>query len=427
MRMASSSEPITLAVIGAGERSECYLAAFEKYYPGQYRVVAVADPDKAKQADYQKRYGIPDSMVFDGYASIIKEKRLADVAILATLDDMHYVPAIALIEAGYDLILEKPIAISLEESIAIGEAARRHPDQLVAVCHVLRFTPFFRTIKQIIDSKELGEVIDIQHNENVGYFHFAHSYVRGNWRNTRDSAPFIVAKCCHDMDILLYLLGDKHCKSLSSFGELSFFNEAHYDEATMAPRCINCPREKECPFDCVRIYKVPMIATVPLDCSSPEAIQKTFSTSPYGRCVFHSDNNVPDHQVVAMEFEGGVTASFNVSAFTKYTERTIKVMCEYGEIRGRGNTNEIEVIRWDSDEIKTIKIPASEIEGGHDGGDEGFVRDFMDCYGSSKGFASRIELSIESHVMAFASELSRLESGKSIDIQQLWREKAEER
>ena len=128
-----------------------------------------------------------------------------------------------------------------------------------------------------------------------------------------------------------------------------------------------------------------------------------------------------------MEFEGGVTASFNVSAFTKYTERTIKVMCEYGEIRGRGNTNEIEVIRWDSDEIKTIKIPASEIEGGHDGGDEGFVRDFMDCYGSSKDFASRIELSIESHVMAFASELSRLESGKSIDIQQLWREKAEER
>lgn len=427
MRMSKPNEKITISIIGAGERTDCYLAALNKFYSNNFEIVAVADPDVKKREFYKEKYGVKDCYLFDGYESFIKNKeRLSDIAIVATLDDMHYEPAIHVIEKDYDVILEKPIGFTIEETVAIGECAKKHPNSLVAVCHVLRYTPFFKTIKNILNRKDLGNIIDIQHNENVGYFHYAHSYVRGNWRNYDVASPFIVAKCCHDMDILLYLLGgDKRCLNISSMGTLSYFTSKNYNPNTMAKRCIDCPSEQTCPFSCIRIYKVPMIATIPLDCSSPEAIQKTFSTSPYGRCVFQCDNNVADHQVAIMNFEGGITASFNVSAFTKHTTRTIKIMCEHGEIRGDGYTNTIYVYKWINSEkdVEVIKIPEEELSGGHDGGDEGFIKNFMQTYLFNEPFDSKIGVSIESHVMAFAAEQSRINNGQSIDLSQYWEEK----
>lgn len=424
MRLTKKNEKVTFSIIGAGERVDCYLAALNKFYPNDFEIVAVAEPDENKRKFYHDKYHVKQEQLYDGYESFLKVKeRLSDVVIIATLDDMHYEPAIAMIEKGYDVILEKPIGFTIEETVAIGECARKHPESLVAVCHVLRYTPFFREIKKILDTKKLGKIIDIQHNENVGYFHYAHSYVRGNWRNTDVASPFIVAKCCHDMDIILYLLGgDKKCLGISSFGDLTYFTHKNFNPNTMADRCINCPSEKTCPFSCIRIYKVPMIATVPLDCSSPEAIQKTFSTSPYGRCVFKCDNNVADHQVAIMNFEGGVTASFNVSAFTKHTTRTLKIMCENGEIRGDGYTNTIKVLRWDNGETdeEVIKIPEELLSGGHAGGDEGFIQNFMKTYLYGEPFDSKIDVSIESHVMAFAAEQSRVENGKFVNVPEYW-------
>lgn len=424
MRMTKPNEKVTFSIIGAGERVDCYLAALNKFYKDKFEVVAVAEPDINKRNFYKEHYGVKEENLFDGYESFLKvDKRLSDVVIIGTLDNMHYEPAIAMIEKEYDVILEKPIGFDIKETVAIGECARRHPNSLVAVCHVLRYTPFFRTIKNILDEGSLGKIIDIQHNENVGYFHFAHSYVRGNWRNYDVASPFIVAKCCHDMDILLYLLGgNKRCLNISSFGSLSYFTEKNFDKEKMADRCINCPSEKQCPYSCIRIYKVPMIATVPLDCSSPEAIQKTFSVSPYGRCVFKCDNNVVDHQVAIMNFEDGITASFNVSAFTKHTTRTIKIMCENGEIRGDGYTNTIYVYRWNNGEtdVETIKIPEDQLTGGHGGGDEGFIKNFMKTYLYNEPFDSKIDVSIESHVMAFASEYSRVNNGLSVDLNEYW-------
>lgn len=246
--------------------------------------------------------------------------------------------------------------------------------------------------------------------------------MRGNWRNTDVSAPFIVAKCCHDMDILLYLLGDKHCVSLSSVGDLSFFNSDHYDKQKMASRCIDCSIQKECPFDCVRIYDTPLVDWFHFDCSTPEKTKESFQDSPYGRCVFQCDNNVCDHQTVSLKFDKGVTATFNASAFTKYTSRTIKIMCEYGEIRGNEHSKIIEVQRWDSDEIKTIRLTDEETSGNHAGGDEGFIKYFMDAYINEKDFSSSIALSIESHVMAYAAEMSRLKDGEMKNIPSLWAE-----
>lgn len=410
--------PVTFALVGAGGRAGCYIRAIEKYYPNDFKVVAIADPDKEKQNYYSKKYNIKKENIFDGYEEFIKKDRMCDVVIVATLDDMHYIPAISLIEKGYDMILEKPIGFSLQETIEIGECARKHKNQFIAVCHVLRHTPFFSKIKEIIDSKELGEVIDIQHNENVGYFHYAHSYVRGNWRNTKISAPFIVAKSCHDMDILLYLLGNKRCLNLSSMGSLSFFNHQHFDEKRMAKRCTDCSIEKKCPYSALKIYTSGLIKSIVFDLTTPEKILKTFSTSQYGRCVFACDNNVCDNQVTILEFEGGVHATFNASAFTNKNQRTIKIMCEYGEIRGLGHKKLIEVQKFGEEKPTIIELGDS--SGGHGGGDEGFCVNFMESYLHGKEFASPIDMSIESHVMAFAADISKKNNGKVINIPEFW-------
>ena len=246
--MRISKDKITISVVGAGSRSTGYLNALEKYYAGQFEVVAVADPDKARRDYYKERFSIKDENIFLGYEQFNKMDRLSDVVIIGTLDDIHFEPAISALEKGYDLILEKPISMNLEESVAVGKVAEKYPDQMVAVCHVLRHSPFFRTLKEIIDSGELGRVVDIQHNENIGYYHFAHSYVRGNWRNTRIAAPISVAKTCHDFDILLYLLGrDIHYEYLSSMGSLTYFTNKNFDPSRMAKRCVDCKIEDSCP------------------------------------------------------------------------------------------------------------------------------------------------------------------------------------
>ena len=413
MRQTDKQKRITIAVIGAGNRAGEYLKAMEKQYPNMYDVVAVCDPKLNNRKQYQIKYQLSDHQLYADYKLLFDQERLADVAIIATPDSEHFEPAIAAIKKGYDLILEKPISMTLEETIQLGEIAKAHPDQLVAVCHVMRHSTFMKKIKEIVDSKELGDIVDIQHNENIGYYHFAHSYVRGNWRNTNVAAPIIVAKSCHDMDILLYFLEDKHCKRISSMGELSFFNHEHYKEG-MAPRCSDCSVEKECPFSALKIYSSGKIRSVVFDQSASDRFLSELNESPYGRCVFNSDNNVPDHQVTILEFEGGVHASFNMSGFTNKIHRSLKIMCQYGEIRATEIGRIIEV--WKFGEEPYTIIPDT-FEGGHGGADQAFINDFMETYLYDKPFNSELSMSIESHVMAFAAEASRQQKGEPIDVQ----------
>ena len=413
MRMTPKNEKMTISVVGAGNRANAYLQMMERHYPDKFQVVSIFDPDKKQQQRFIEQYGVHPKLVYDSLDDFLTLPRLSDVVIIATLDDMHYHPTMAALKKGYDIILEKPISLNLEETIRIGELGEKHPNQMVAVCHVLRHSPFFRKLKEIVDSKVLGNVIDIQHNENIGYYHFAHSYVRGNWRNTKTSAPIIVAKSCHDMDILLYLLGDKHAKKIASMGSLTYFNHTNYDEKKMAPRCSDCSIEKDCPFSALKIYSSGKMKSVVFDSSSEQRLIEELKDSPYGRCVFNSDNNVCDHQVTIIEFEGGVHATFNMSAFTNKIHRSIKIMCEKGEIRGLETTKEIEIAPFGGD-VQKIKLEDS--FGGHGGADEGFVHSFMDTYLYGKPFDSLLSMSIESHVMAFAAEASRAQGGSAIAV-----------
>lgn len=408
---------ITFSVIGLGGRANVYLTALERHFKNEFAVVAIAEPDKEKQQKYQERFNIDSQHVYDNDLEFLKAEKLSDIAIVATQDELHLREVIGLLEKGYDIILEKPVASKYQDVIKLAKIAKKYPNQSIIVCHVLRYTKFFKTIKSIIDSNRLGKVINIQHNENIGYYHFAHSYVRGPWRNADESSPLVVAKSCHDMDIMLYLLGNKHSKKIASFGELSFFTAKNFDEKKMAPNCFDCTIEKDCPYSALKIYGSKKIKSIVFDNSSVDSFNSELKQSPYSRCVFHCDNNVVDHQVNIIEFEDGVTATFNISAFTSKVNRSLKVMCEYGEIRAREKPYLIEIHDFRTDEIEQIDLDIK--PGGHGGGDENFIIDFMNQYKNDKKFLSTLEMSIESHIMAFLAEKSRLNNGKVKNIQKI--------
>lgn len=329
---------------------------------------------------------------------------------------MHYKPAKLTLEKGYHLLLEKPMSNNPMEIMELGRIAKEK-NNVFMICHVLRYTPFFSTIKNIIDSGEIGEVESIQHNENIGYFHFAHSFVRGNWRNSDQSSPLILQKSCHDMDILLWLT-NADCTKIASFGHLSYFNSKNKPK-NAADRCINCSVEEECPYSAKKIYynsigKWP--TTVISEIQNEDAIKKAVAEGPYGRCVFSCDNNVMDHQATILEFSNGITATFHLSAFSNKVHRTIRVMGTKGEIIGDDSKNEIEYQIFGSNK-KTIINPKM-VAGGHGGGDTGIMNDFISLILSNEGDAlTSAEKSVQSHMMAFAAEESRT-NNIVVDIQE---------
>lgn len=410
MRMTNKTEKITISVVGAGNRADIYLTELKKRYPNEFVINGFFDPSEKRKEYFKEKYNVKEEDCYrGGIEDFLKLDRISDVVIIATLDDMHYYPAVHALEKGYDIILEKPISMTVDETVAIGKIAEKYPDQLVAVCHVLRHTPFFSTIKKIIDSNELGKPVVINHNENVGYYHYAHSYVRGSWRNTDISAPFIVAKSCHDLDIILYLLGEKNSLRLSSMGGLNFFKKEnkHLEE------------REDFPYDAEKIYGGDLIRSVVFNKTTAETLKEDLKDSNYGRSVFESDNNVADHQVTIIEFEGCVHASFTLSAFTNKNHRTIKVMCEFGEIRANQDENIIEIAPFGKE---PRIINPKQMDSGHGGGDAGFMINFMESYLNGKEFDSTLAKSIQSHVMAFAAEESRLNKGKLIDINEFHEE-----
>ncbi len=402
----------TFSCIGLGGRSCVYLNALKENYSDSFKLVAIAEPDAEKRKRFAKQFDVPSENVFCTDLEFLQREKMSDVAIVGTQDRLHYREVTELIKKGYSIVLEKPIATEPEEVEEIYRLSKQY-DSFIAVCHVLRHTKFFNTLKQIVDSGKLGKVVSIAHNENVGYYHFAHSYVRGSWRNSKESAPVIVAKSCHDMDILLYLLGNARPLKISSFGSLSHFTGKNFCPETMSPRCVDCSLKDTCAYSAVRIYGGRKIKSVVFAQDSIQQINAQLETSPYGRCVYCCDNDVCDHQATAILFENGVTATFNLSAFTAKVNRSIKIMCEFGEIRGIEKPYIIEYTDFRTDQ--TVQIPLDIQEGGHGGGDAGFVKDLMESLQNGKPFSSDLEESVMSHRMAFAAEQSRL-TGKVVDI-----------
>lgn len=413
---------VKLAVVGAGDRGKDRYGAYGLKFPEKVDFVAVAEPNGLRRQAFQKQHGIEDAMAFESWQGLMEAKLDLDGVIIATQDDMHYHPTKAALDLGYDVLLEKPMSNDLQETLALGALAKKY-DNTFMICHVLRYTPFYSRIKSIVDSGAIGRLMSIQHNENIGYYHMAHSFVRGNWRNQLLSSPIILAKSCHDMDLLLWLAGQR-CKQVSSYGHLSHFKKENQPKGG-GDRCLTCGVEEGCPYSAKKLYYKHIgtwPTTVITEDQSQLGVTKALNQGPYGRCVYLCDNDVCDHQVTLLEFESGLTATFNLSAFTEKTNRTIKIMGSHGEIRGDDRQNIIEVKYFGQEKHDIIEPKI--VAGGHGGGDTGIMDDFVALLQKSQGQAlTSAEVSVESHIMAFAAEASRLEN-KSINLEDFTKEKS---
>ncbi len=403
-------------LIGAGQRGMIYAKyAREK----GHEIAAVAEPNEIKREIAGEAFGIPAKYRFMSGKDLLAGPKLGDAAIIATMDRDHFHEAIPAMENGYHLLLEKPISPVPEETLAIEEAAVR-TNRHVTVCHVLRYSPFFRALKDAVASGKIGKVITIQHNENIGNFHIAHSFVRGNWRRSDLASPLVMQKSCHDMDLLVWLAGSG-CETIASFGDLTYFKEENAPEGS-AERCSECALKDTCRFSAYKCY-LPVAgnwpAAVLTDDQSEEGLREAIRTGPYGRCVYRCDNNVCDHQVCILRFRNGITATFNLSGFTNKMTRTIKIMGEDGEIRASEAANEIEITRFAGNwmtEPETEIIRPDEGVGFHSGGDSGIVDDFLSMLeGKAAANTTDIHESVESHMMACAAEEARL-TGTVVNI-----------
>ena len=411
---------VSIVVVGAGSRGSGY-AQYAKSFPDEAEVVAVCEPRKEWRERFANEHGLPKEKCFNDWKDLLKQPKLADAALVCTVENLHRDIAVALAGRKYHLLLEKPMAPTEQECLDIYDAVTKNK-VILAVCHVLRYTNWFAKLKSMVDSSLIGKVQHIAATELVGYWHFAHSFVRGNFRNEETSSPFLLAKCCHDIDLLNVLVPSR-CAKVSSFGRLSHFNRENQPKGA-ADRCIDCPVhiESQCPYSAVKIYlrdALDRLDNWPVNIltadTTPSGVGKALKEGPYGRCVYACDNDVCDHQVVNLEFEDGTTAGFITTAFA-VGSRDYFIMGDKGSLRFTGE----EIVHNDflvgpaGREIKhSITSGDNTILSGHGGGDFGLMKQFLAAVG--KGDSSAIctgpEVSIESHMIVFAAEKAR-KSGK---------------
>jgi len=446
-------QPLTAILIGAGDRGYAAYGPYALAHPDEIRFVAVAEPHDVRRARFAQAHAIPQERQFRTWENLLAQGQVADAALVCTLDRLHVAPAVAALEAGYDVLLEKPMATTLADCVRLAQTAERS-GRLLQICHVLRYTAFFSTLHDIVTSGRLGDVITVEHRENVSYWHMAHSYVRGNWRNSETESPMILAKCCHDLDLLYWNLGP--CRRLSSFGSLTHFRAENAPEG--APeRCTDgCPVADECPWYAPRLYLelIPLMhvarhspaaserlgATLALDHpslakvarrlispldealdyrgwpisvisedTSSEARLRALQTGPYGRCVYRCDNDVVDHQTVNMEFESGASAVLVMHGHSHEETRTMRYDGTRATLRGKfayGTDDAIEIHDHLTGRVERV-VPQG-VAGGHGGGDAGLMTAFVRAVRDPSYALTTARESLESHLMAFAAEEARV-------------------
>lgn len=411
---------VTAVLLGAGSRGRYIYGPYAEKHPDELKIVAVAEPNEERRQRIAEIHGIAPEYVYRSWEQAFEKGRIADVMIISTLDRLHYVPAMKALELGYHILLEKPMSPVAEECIRIEQAALAHR-RVLTVSHVLRYSPFWSGIKRCIDAGEVGTIAAIQHSEYVGYRHMTHSYVRGNWRNSDESSPMVLAKSCHDLDIISWLM-DEPCVSVSSYGSLMHFREEHAPAGSTARCTDGCQVERSCPFSALKLYNQPPEhpwARYITHDLSPEGIMTALKEGPFGRCVYRCDNNVVDHQIVNMEFANGANANFTLSAFAEQEVRSVRIMGTKGEIIGNMEDGTYTLKRFATGE--RVEFHCGVSGDGHGGGDERMVADFLHLVREHQEEASPSALtsataSLQSHLIAFAAEESRLQGGVPVKL-----------
>ncbi len=411
------SKPITAVLFGAGMRGSLAYGPYATQHPNELEFVAVAEPNDVRRHQFATAHDIPPERRFRSWEEVIAQPKMADVVLNMTQDGMHYKSALAALEAGYDMLLEKPMTNTLAETVHLVQTAERL-GRFMQICHVLRYTPFFTILHDILSSGRIGDIVSVEHRENVTFWHMAHSFVRGNWRNEAESSPMILAKCCHDLDILYWNMGSR-AKRLHSFGSLKHYRPENAPLGATARCTDDCPVAEECPFDARPLYlnmanDTFLVRALTHDLSL-EGRQHALETGPYGRCVYYCDNDVVDNQTVSMEFESGATVTLIMHGHSHEEGRTMRYDGTRATLRGKFTFGGYHIAIHDhkSGRIEKVDIPLA--DSGHGGGDAGIMRNFIAAMRGDEKAMTTARESLESHLMAFAAEESR-HNGTVVDM-----------
>lgn len=412
---------IKFGIVGLGSRGQMFARLIKNDVDAE--LFAVAEPVEHSREKAFKEFGVLKENCFRTAEDFFNAGKICDALFICTQDADHYEQVMKALDLGYDVCLEKPAAVNIEQCIKIRDKANRLGRNVV-LTHVLRYTPFYQTIKKYIDKGKLGEVVTMNMTENIAYWHFALSYVRGPWRDMSKSTPTIIAKCCHDLDLVVWLLNNK-CVSVSSYGNLYYFNSKHAPLGS-SKYCIDCEEKtrQNCLYDCFKVYpkKVQAAVVGGMSAVNPDNIIDVLSGREhvFGQCVFQGENDAIDNQVVNMLFENGTTAHLTMTAFSDRCYRYIKVHGTEGEIYGDMDEGILYYTRYGEEQKKIDVNENSEVSlrDGHGGGDYYLYKDFYNLISGKETSESRtsISVSIESHLIGFKAEESRENGGKVVNI-----------
>lgn len=420
--LSCDGAPVTILIVGAGDRGTIY-STYALERPSLCTVVAVADRMASRRRRMASAHRIVPDMVFSDWRDIRDsgvDERLSKAVVIALQDRDHHEAALYFAHKGYHILLEKPMAVTASQCRDIVDAVNES-HVIFAIGHVLRYTPYSRKMKALVESDVIGDIVSIQHLEPVGWYHFAHSYVRGNWRREDESSFSLLAKSCHDIDWIHWMMGKK-CVAVASFGSLNHFKSDHAPSGA-SDRCVHCPSsiERSCPYSAIKTYLDPVkrgeahvfVRKIVEDEPTVENVTKALNDGPYGRCVYACDNDVVDNQVVILNYHDGSTASFSMMAFTEEVcERKTRIFGTKGELVGTGQ--EIHLFQFATQESTTY-IPESEFSmpktkmTNHGCGDFFLMQDFINAvrHNDASHLSSTPEETLTSHLLVFEAEMAR--------------------
>ena len=410
----------TAILIGAGERGLNTYGAYALKYKDKLKFVAVAEPDDYRRNYFKENHNIEDKYCVRDWKDLLKFPKIADIAIIATLENLHKEPALAFLDLGYNILIEKPVAPTIEDSVQIIKKAIEK-DKYIMPAYVLRFSDFYKKIREIIDLHLLGEIVSVIQEEHIGYWHMAHSYVRGRWRKSKDVGPIILTKSCHDLDILQWILVKK-CLQIYSTGSLKHFRKENCPNQA-SDNSLDCKLKNSCPYSATKIYLNMEnngwpVNTITNDLSYEGRINALRTTN-FGKCVYKLDNDVLDNQKVLMKFDDSIDVIFTLDAFTHDKTRIIKITGSKGELFGNFAKNYIEINTFSNDKKEVIELNPK-YKSSHQGSDFNLLDEFLETLDSKKPID--YYNFIESHFMAFASEYSRI-NNTIVDYQRYKEEK----
>ncbi len=411
-----SIQPVEAVVLGAGMRGYCTFGGYSKMFPHQLKIVAVAEPDQDRRERFARDYNIPKESVFSNWKDLLDRPQMAPVLINATMDRSHFESAMLALDKGYHILQEKPMATDAVSCVRLARKVKE-TGKILQLCHSLRYNPFFTALKKIIDGEEVGDLVTFEHNEHIAFWHYAHSFVRGNWSREAQSSPGLLSKSCHDVDVLCWLTGRLPVK-VSSFGSLTHFRADRVD-ASIPKRCTDgCPIEPKCPFSAIEMYLSDNtewpVSVISTDLSH-EGRLKALREGPYGRCVYHCDNDVVDHQVSLYEFKDGMTIGFQMHGHSHNNIRTMRLSATEATIRGYLEKRELEVNYYHSGRSETISTGGPDDH--HGGGDTLMIHDFIDLVRNDRPdqVVASAQESCDSHLLVFATEAARKEN-RVVDV-----------